>query len=387
MHIAPNALCPCLLTTFRYLRAQALQNPHRALRGQGRQSHTSPGPRNKPIPCVSRRWHSQAKLTVGASTPETLLRAIPFSLNVLWRLAIVFPFMILALCVFGFIAAIFTVLVMFVSHLVGFLMVVAFGVAAGVLPVIVGARMALQARRAPLRTSYFGLMLPAIGYGLFEAFCVMLIIAAGAVAYLVATPLTFDDFGRFATMDQEMLVEQLLSVSPAVSLSILWVGGVLMIGLRAALLMPFAGASIGMDPGGRPHTPFYGFGSEFISLLILVAIGYILSTLAVPIALALCYLLGFGETLTVALAQLEATPSLNALQLMGKEAWIFFGICLLIYLWAFSLQSAGGALAYINQLQEVADQQNAFDMSMDAHLESMSNPQPVERPIQSEDVM
>ncbi len=317
----------------------------------------------------------------------TLLRAIPFSLNVLWRLAIVFPFMLVAIFVFGFIATIFTVLVMFVSPLVGFLMAMSFAVAAGVLPVIVGARLALQARRASMRNSYFGLMLPAIGYGLFEAFCVMLITAAGAGVYLVATPLTFDDFGRFATMDQEMLVEQLLSVSPAVSLSILWVGGVLMIGLRAALLMPFAGASIGMDPGGRPHTPFYGFGSDFISLLILVAIGYILSMLAVPIALALCYLLGFGQTLAATLPQLEANPSLSALALMGKEVWIFLGICLLLYLWSFSLQSAGGALAYINQLQEVSDQQNAFDMSMDAHLESMSNPQPVERPIQSEDVM
>ncbi|PJI91200.1 hypothetical protein BC777_0024 [Yoonia maricola] len=317
----------------------------------------------------------------------TLLRAIPFSFNVLWRLALVFPFMILAIIVFGIIATVFVVIAAFIAPLAALIMGVAFGVATSVLPVIVGARLGLQAKQSSMRNTYFGLMLPAVGYGLFEAFCVLLIFLLGAGVYLVATPLSLEDLAQFTMMDQEVLMAQLLSVNPAITLSIFWVGGVLIVALRAALLMPFAGASIGSDPGGRAHTPFYGFGSEFISLLILVAISYILSSFTVPIVLAICYMLGFGDALETAIAQINANASPAAVSLLGTETGIFIGLCVVFYIWAIALQSAGGVLAYMKQAEDFSDQQNAFDMSMDAHLETMTNAQPVERPMQSEDVM
>ena len=317
-----------------------------------------------------------------------LLRAIPFSFNVLWRMVLVFPFMILALIVFGFIAAFFMLFASLIAPLVTVVIAIAFGVAASVLPVIVGCRLGLQAKEATMRNGYFGLVLPAIGYGLFEVFCLLLILAVGAGVYLLATPLTLTNLTQLAALDEELLIAQLMSVNPAVTLSVLWVGLVLAIGMRAALLMPFAGASIGADPSGRPHTPFYGFGREFISLLIIVAIAYVLSGFAVPIAVAICYMLGFGDSLTAALAQFEAAPSMDVLGLLGVETAVFLGLSLLFYLLAFSLQSAAGALAYMNELEDMSDQQNAFDMSMDEHLQTMtsSTAQP-ERPMQSEDVM
>ena len=73
---------------------------------------------------------------------------------------------------------------------------------------------------------------------------------------------------------------------------------------------------------------------------------------------------------------------------LGLETGVFIGLSLLFYIWAFSLQSAGGVIAYMTQAEAVADQQNAFDMSMDEHLESMSSSRPqMDRPMQSEDVM
>lgn len=318
----------------------------------------------------------------------TLLRAIPFSLAVLWRMVLVFPFMIIALILFGIIAAFFMFILTFVSPILALVVGVAFGVAASVLPVMIGARLGLQAKGASVRNSYLGLMLPAIGYGLFEVFCVLLIVAGAAAVYYFATPLTLQDLGQFTTMDETILLEQLMAVDPAITLSLLWVGGVLIVGLRAALLMPFAGASVGADPGGRPHTPFYGFGSNFISLLIVVAIAYILSAFAVPIAGALCYLLGYGDSLTAALSQVESVRGFDALDLLGLETGVFLGLSLLFYIWAFSLQSAGGVLAYMARAEEFADQQNAFDMSMDEHLKSMqSAAPPPERPMQADDVM
>lgn len=317
-----------------------------------------------------------------------LLRAIPFSFAVLWRMVLVFPFMILGMIVFGIIAVIFMVIIGLISPIATLVAAVCFGVAISVLPVIIGSRLALQAKECSVKNSYFGLLLPAIGYGLFEAFCLLLIVAASAGIYLVATPLSLADLEQLALMDEDAFAEQLMAVNPAISLSLLWVGGVLTIGLRAALLMPFAGASIGADPSGRAHTPFFGFGNNFLSMLFLVAISYILWTVTVPIVIAICYLLGFGETLTVAMTQLDANPSLDALNLLGLETAVFLGLTILFYLWSVSLQAAGGALAYVSQVRDLADQQNAFDMSMDVHLDTMSKTgQPAERPIQPDDVM
>lgn len=318
----------------------------------------------------------------------TLLRAIPFSLAVLWRMVLVFPFLIIALIMFGIIAAFFMFVIAFVSPVLSIIVAMAFAVSASVLPIIVGARLGLQARQSSVRNSFLGLLLPAIGYGLFEVFCLLLIVAGAAAVYFFATPLTLEDLGRFAGMDDTMVLEQLMALDPAVTLSVLWVGGVLIIGLRAALLMPFAGASVGADPGGRPHTPFYGFGRDFLSLLFVVTIAYILSAFAIPIAIALCYLLGYGESLTAAIAQLETAQGLDALNVLGLETGVFIGLSLLFYIWAISLQSAGGVVSYMDEARAVADQQNAFDMSMDDHLQKISSaaPQPA-RPMQSQDVM
>lgn len=318
----------------------------------------------------------------------TLLRAIPFSLAVLWRLVLVFPFMIIALLMFAIIAGFFMFIMAFISPILTVVMAAAFGVAASVLPVIVGSRLGLQAKQSSVRNTYFGLMLSAIGYGLFEVLCLLAIMAAAAAVYFVATPLSFSDLGQFASLDETVLIEQLMSVDPAITLSLLWVGGVLIVGLRASLLMPFAGASIGTDPNGRPHTPFYGFGRDFLSLLILTAIAYIMSAFAVPLSLAICYMLGYGENVTIALSQLETNPGLEVVSLLGVETGVFIGLSLLFYLWAFSLQSAGGVLAFMNEVEDVADKQNAFDMSMDEHLKSISNPTSQQQsPIQSQDVM
>ena len=318
----------------------------------------------------------------------TLLRAIPFSLAVLWRMVLVFPFMIIGLIMFGILVAFFMFIAAFISPFLSVIIAMAFGVSASVLPVMIGARLGLQAKGSGVRNSYLGLLLPAVGYGLFEAFCVLLIIVAAAGVYFLATPLTVQDLGQLIRMDETVLLEQLMSVSPAITLSLLWVGGVLVIGLRAALLMPLAGASVGADPSGRPHTPFYGIGRDFLSMLILVAIAYILSGLTIPIVIAICYMLGFGESLAAIFMQLEAAPSLETLNLFGLETAVFIGLTLIFYLWVFSLQSAGGVLVYMNQVQEIADQQNAFDMSMDEHLQTMTSDAPLsDRPMQSEDVM
>ncbi|HEV8035995.1 hypothetical protein [Yoonia sp.] len=318
----------------------------------------------------------------------TFLRAIPFSFNILWRLALVFPFMTIALIMLGIVAGFLVFVTAFIAPLVSILLIGFFAVGASVLPTMVGTRLGLRARGASVRNSAAGLVLPAVGYGLFEALCVLLIVALSSVVYVLATPLTWQDLGQLIEMDEDVLLQQLMSVSPVITLIIFAVGGLFVVSLRAALLTPFAGASIGADPSGRAHTPFYGFGSAFWSLLPLTILSYVLWGLAVPLVTLICFMLGFGEALAMAASQVETMEGAELLDLLGLETGVFLALLIVFYLWAFSLQCAGGALAFLNHLARENDAQNAFDMSMDAHLAAASQTSPrVQKEMQSADVM
>jgi hypothetical protein len=285
------------------------------------------------------------------------------------------------MAVFAFLFGLLAFVLALVSPAIAIMLVIGLGLASTVFPVIVGMRLGLQAKEIKPRNSYFGLLLPAIGYGLIEAICILLIVGVGAAIYFFAMGLSFQDLNALTMLDEDALVEQLLAVNPAIGLSILWVVSVLIIGLRAALLVPFAGASIGADPNGMAHTPFYGFGSGFLSMLILVAICYVGSSLVVPAAAYLCFLLGYGDTLLAAMAELERAQGLDAFEAIGWEVAIFVGLCIVGYLWMFSLQSAGAVLIFARHKSYVEDVQIEFDRSMDAQLETR------ERPLQQEDVM
>ena len=311
----------------------------------------------------------------------TLIFAFLFSFSILWRYVLVFPFLLLAMIVFGFIFGILIFLISLVSPAVAIMIVVALALASTVFPVIVGMRLGMQAKGLKPRNTYFGLMLPAIGYGLIEAICILLITGISVAIYFFATGLSLQDLGSFAGLDEDALVEQLLAVNPAVTLSLLWVASVLIIGLRAALLVPFAGASIGVDPNGRAHTPFYGFGSGFLSMLILVAICYIGSSLVVPAVAFLGYTLGYGDTLLAAMTELERAQGMDVFDVFGLEVAVFILLCILGYLWMFSLQAAGAVLIFAKHKEDVDDAQHEFDRSMDVHLSAS------ERPMQQEDVM
>ena len=311
----------------------------------------------------------------------TLLFAFPFSFAILWRYVLVFPFLLLAMAVFGFLFGMIVFVLALVSPIIAIILVIALGLASTVFPVIVGMRLGLQAKGIKPRNSYFGLLLPAIGYGLFEAVCILLIVGVGAAVYFFATGLSFQDLSALTMLDEDAMVAQLLAVNPVISLSILWVVSVLIIGLRAALLVPFAGASIGADPNGMAHTPFYGFGNGFLSMLILVAICYIGSSLVVPAVAFLCYALGYGDTLLAAMIEIEGAQGLQAFEAIGTEVAIFAVLCIVGYLWMFSLQSAGAVLIFAKHKSYVDDVQIEFDRSMDAQLEAR------ERPLQQEDVM
>jgi hypothetical protein len=296
------------------------------------------------------------------------LRAIPFSFSILWRYAIVLPVLIIALFFFGIVAIIPVLIIMLASPLAGILVAAACGAAAGVVPIMVGMRVGLQAKEVRPRNTYLGLMLPAIGYGFFEAFCALIILVGGVAAFVLTTPLTPADFAAIDPDNTDAVIGLLFQSSPILTFAVGLIGGGLIIALHAALLMPMAGAAVGADPSGRQHTPFHGFGRGFFSLFFLVLISQIGALLVVPIVTLLSIPLGIAERLTQNLEQVGNLDSFNDFATFGTEGLIFAGLCVFFYLFFFSLQCAGGALIYMRYKDAALEEENAYAKAVEAEL-------------------
>ena len=298
------------------------------------------------------------------------LRSILFSFSILWRYVIVLPLLILALIMFG-IAAIFPVFMIgLVAPFFAVLVAGACGAAAGVVPIMVGTRVGLQAKKVRPKNTYFGLILPSIGYGLFEAISVLIVVALGTGAYVLMTPLTGADFMAIDSSDTDAAFALLRETSPVLSWGLVIGGAAVIFALRACLLVPLAGASIGSDPSGRSHTPFYSFGAGFTSLFPLAALSQVGTYLAVPLAVVLAGPLGLADGLAATMAEIDEFDSYSDVTLLfGAEGAMFIGLCVLLFLFFFSLQCAGGVLVYMRHLEAVERANDAYSKSVDEYLD------------------
>ncbi len=278
----------------------------------------------------------------------TIFRAFPFSLSILWRYALVLPFMILVLCIYGLIALMFWFLFGVISPALALLIGFAVGSASSVLPAMIGTRIGLQAKGLLPRNSYASLILPAIGYGLFESFCLLIIMMLTLGVITFATPFNLLELLSLNEAGAEVVFANLLSENAPVTLAITAVSTFWVMAIRSALLVPFAGASIGIDPSGRAHTPFYGFGSGFWSILILVMISYAGFSLIIPLIGLIAELLGLGDAIVQAQVQFESMVEEREIDWMAYEVYTIVGIIILATLWLFSLQCAGAALVFMN---------------------------------------
>ncbi len=290
----------------------------------------------------------------------------------MWRYLLVLPILVIALILFALIAVAFALLVGFVAPFLMVLFIFAFAVASGVIPVMVGMRVGLQAREVRPRNSFKGLMLAAIGYGFFEALCVMIIVAACVSLFVLLTPLGLSELMALTDADDVVILGDLYTASPALTLACVIIGGGLVVALRTALLVPFAGASVGADADGRSHTPFYGLGDGFWTLFILVIISYVGTAMAVPIVILLITPFGIADRLLEASAGLEqqTQEAANLAQaagtvlennlgyadyyaVFGTDGLIVMGMSLVLFLWFFSLQCAGAVLVFMERFQTV----------------------------------
>lgn len=299
-----------------------------------------------------------------------ILRAIPLSFAILWRYLLVLPFVILALIVFGAICVMFAFISAIVSPVLAILVVLAFTIAASTIPVMVGTRLGLQAQEIIPKNGYMGLLGPAMGYGLFEGISVLIILSGAFALYLVATPMTAAGLMAALEGPEDSVLPALLAVSPATTLTLVGLTGFAIITLRAALLVPLTGASVGFDPEGRTHTPFYGFGVNLLPLLLLVAVTYGLWALVMPLAGAIFAQLGYVDAFLSIMAQLEEPGAdfWEVASTYSTELTILVGGSVLAYVWVLSLQCAGAAAAFRKLMNRTDEARRAFEQAVEEDL-------------------
>ncbi len=291
-------------------------------------------------------------------------RAFPFSFSILWRYVIALPVLILAMILFGIVAVILTAIFMLLSPFLGTLFAVAFGFGVSVVPLMVGMRVGLQGRRVRARTGYMGIVMPALGYGFFEAMCILFLLIVTAGLALFATPITLTDLTSIQTIGFQGIAMQLLSIDPTIAWAIVGFFALATFALRACLLVPFAGASVGADPDGRKHTPFYGFGSGFASVFALVLVTQIGLTFVYPITIYLFETSGYSIDLAARLEAAGPIEEWRDLLLLGPEFGMFIAAGFLVSLFFFSLQCAGAVLVFLEKRAAFTAGQKAWDEAM-----------------------
>jgi len=285
-----------------------------------------------------------------------VLRALFFSLSITWRYVLVFPVVLIGLGLFGLVAAFIGLGLTYVSPLLGAMVVGAFVMGASVLPVMIGARLGLMAQGVKPRNGYAGLMLPAFAYGLFEGLCVWVMLAFAIVTFVFFTPMTIDGLIGLWRLGTEVAFQALLLVDRTVTLAVGIGAAGLIVSLRAALLVPFAGASVGLDPDDRPHSPFYRMGSGFVSLFLLVVLSFAASTYVPVAAIEILNYFGWRESVIATASDLAGGSwDWEDLQDFGWEGVGFLGVYLVLALWTISIQSAGAVLVFMRYKTRVDD--------------------------------
>lgn len=281
-----------------------------------------------------------------------ILKAFPLSFSILWRFALILPIVVVCLFWMMFITLLYVMFVALISAELLIIAVILLALASSsIIPLIIGMRLGLKAKGVLPRNSYFGLILPAIGYGIFEGLCWIFIFFAGAGVFVLISPMSLADalnvigdrsVGMFAAMEVFVYEESLPALAVmSVTLFLIWA-------VRAVILAPIAGASIGQDFNGQPHTPFMGIASRFFPLFVLSTVSYIAAAYTTTWLLAIAEMLGKKSWLYTHASQTLAMFDGTAPFSIGWEEGVIIAMVVLFFLWTICLQSAGAVLAYLD---------------------------------------
>ncbi|MCG3268698.1 hypothetical protein [Yoonia sp. I 8.24] len=272
------------------------------------------------------------------------VRSFFFSFSILWRLCLVAPFLVIILAVYGLIGVLFLSIITSIFPLVGIAVILAASFAiSSSFPIMVGARLGFQAKYEPARYGYGRMFMFSLIYGFCEALVVMMIggIAIGGV---YASGVNFA-----MAADIESFFEG--TAGAIVSLSTVFV----ISGLRSVMLVPMAGAALGRDSNGQPHTPFFEAGARGLSLWVIALLSMLLGPL-ILVAIGIFAGLADNEVLARFFESYDRSGFAHT-----RFSWEVVGVIAatcVVSLWTFSWQAAAGVLVYLDK----RDAHNAEDV-------------------------
>lgn len=271
-----------------------------------------------------------------------ILRAIPLSLAILLPRILLVPVFVIVYALAGLAISIVTALLMIVSPVIGYIAAFLLALALTSFPMMIGLRLGFNQRRHEVTGTYGSLVVPAMIYGFVEGAGIVVITILGTVIFTaISSDLSFADLGNMVAIADGTAVETAFENGDVSAAVIFLVGMLAVSALRAALLVPLAGAAAGRDANGQLHTPLVGFGVSWLPLTVLVILSYI----ALPlIALA-------SITVTNMFSATDAFSS-GASTNLGSFGWSEFLLLASIWvgwIWIFCLQCAGGVLCYLSQ--------------------------------------
>ena len=212
-----------------------------------------------------------------------------------------------------------------------------------VIPILIGTRYGLHSMDVWPSNTIKGLIFPAIAYGAVEGVGITLAIALSAGLVLLTTSSDTMQLTETAEFSPQYL-EPWFAVPFLAALLICFLA---ICAIRASLLVPIASASIGRDPDGMKYTPFRHFGASFWPLFGLVAISFIGMAIVLSGVLIAIFVTGAIDTLVAEAQELPGMISgINDI----RPLWSLIGLAVLyvlIGLWSFSIQCAGGVLGYL----------------------------------------
>ncbi len=281
-----------------------------------------------------------------------VFQAFPLSFSIFWRFALALPIILIGLFLYGFaggfisfiLGLVFPPLAFFVSFLIG--------ASSGVIPAMIGARFGLQACGIKPKSKYHAMIVPAIAYGAVEGITATICAALAVGLFLLLA--SFNSTNLALLAENPDLAAELWD--PALTLPVVAAAAVFFLGIcaiRAGLLVPIASGSIGRDPDDRPYTPFRHFGASFFPIFILVIVSYVGLIFIYALATIAVFATGFVTQLQE--DAVELTGMINGYNPI-RPIWSFIGLFIanmLIGFWAFSLQSAGGALGFLKLREEL----------------------------------
>ncbi|MEP4199153.1 MAG: hypothetical protein ABJL99_26300 [Aliishimia sp.] len=277
-----------------------------------------------------------------------ILRSILLSFVILIPRLLLVPFLIVALMLasvaMGLVVFVFALISPIIAMIVGSFL----GMAMMMIPMMIGMRLVFTNRRHDIDHSYKQLVLPAAIYGFIETFLLGILSVGGAALVKFAAPeVPLVELWNGQAAANDTAPETLGGLGDASVILFALAFFIAMSAIRAALLVPLAGAAAGRDGNGQPHTPLAGFGVGLIPLTFLVFLSYAAAPLMGFAVVLVTMLLGQYDALVVAFQNLGQALLINQWKSFSWTDLLILGCGWVLWTWVFCVQCAGGVLYYL----------------------------------------